>query len=131
MFGCRAYLVPFYHYLIISTGIFFNLWYISTWLLGCFVLYKDRTKSARFGGELHGPGCITVERKTPWGSYICNSALHGTMQSQQRRSGVPEEGKDIYFLHPTSQIAGQVSAQKKKIKRKHVLSLSNIFLITI
>ena len=75
----------------------FNSWYTSTCLLGCFVLYKDCQESARFGRELHGTGCIIVEGKTPWGSYICNSALHRTMQSKQRCSRVPEKGKGIYF----------------------------------
>jgi hypothetical protein len=76
----------------------FNSWYTSTSLLGCFVLYKDCQESARFGRELHGPGCIIVEGETPWGPHICNSALHRTMQSKQRFSRVPEEGKGIYFL---------------------------------
>lgn len=106
-FGCNGvvtYIVPFNHCLIIIM-VFLNSWYTSTGLSGCFVLYKDCKKSARFGGEFHGPGCIIVEGKTPWGSYICNSALHRTMQSQQRRPRVPEEGKDTYMLHPTPPIA--------------------------
>jgi hypothetical protein len=63
------------------------------------------------------------------GPYICNSAMHRTMQSKQRCSRVPEEGKGIYFLpQGPNKYKYRTTGEHTEKNWNQVIYLSSIFL---
>jgi ADP-dependent phosphofructokinase/glucokinase len=80
------------------------------------VLYKDCQESARFGRELHGPGCIIVKGETPWVlisaiqlcTELCKASKDALEYLRKVRASIS------YHKAPTNiSIELQVSIQKK------------------